>query len=361
MVLVSDYGYGAVSDELIDRLRLLRGRRACPLLVDAKNLSRFHNIGATILTPNHFEAWMLVEPRLADEPGLSISDLGELERLGQRVLSLIDAGHVAITLGADGVFLASREGETLHIPAYPVAHANDVGAGDSFAAAMALALGAGSSVAEAGRIAIEAASIAVTKHRTAIVHHQELLQRISLIDQADSSDASTAVAGTWPPESLSRLLERLDIEREQGRSIVFTNGVFDILHAGHVQFLRRAKALGDVLVVGVNSDQSAKRLKGKGRPINSERDRMALVAALEPVDHVVLFEEETPIKLIRALRPHLHVKGGDYADERLPEAEVVQEVGGRIVILPLAGSMSTSKMIDRIVALAEAEKMGAER
>jgi D-beta-D-heptose 7-phosphate kinase/D-beta-D-heptose 1-phosphate adenosyltransferase len=246
----------------------------------------------------------------------------------------------------------------MHIPAHPVTQANDVGAGDSFAAALALALAAGASMVEAGRIAIEAASIAVTKHRTAIVRHQELLQRVSLWDQAESAGsagAASAGAGSWTPESLTLLAECLDAVRQQGKSIIFTNGVFDILHAGHVQFLRQAKELGGpdgVLVVGVNSDRSTRRLKGKGRPINSERDRMALVAALDPVDHVVLFEEDTPIELILALRPHIHVKGGDYADETLPEAEAVRQVGGRIVILPLAGSMSTSKMIDRIVALA---------
>ena len=133
---------------------------------------------------------------------------------------------------------------------------------------------------------------------------------------------------------------------------MFTNGVFDILHAGHVHLLRQAKQLGDVLVVGVNSDQSAQRLKGKHRPINSERDRLALVAALDPVDYVALFDEDTPATLIRTLRPHIHVKGGDYADEQLPEAGAVYEVGGRIVIIPLVGSMSTSSVIDRILALA---------
>jgi D-beta-D-heptose 7-phosphate kinase/D-beta-D-heptose 1-phosphate adenosyltransferase len=136
-----------------------------------------------------------------------------------------------------------------------------------------------------------------------------------------------------------------------GRRVVFTNGVFDILHAGHVQFLRQAKALGDVLVVGINSDASVRRSKGVGRPINNEQDRMALVAALDAVDFVVLFDEETPTALIRALRPALHVKGGDYAGESLPEAEAVREGGGQVVILPLAGAMRTSTVIERIAAL----------
>ncbi|MBX6342739.1 MAG: D-glycero-beta-D-manno-heptose 1-phosphate adenylyltransferase, partial [Thermomicrobiaceae bacterium] len=221
----------------------------------------------------------------------------------------------------------------------------------SFTAALALAIAAGAASAEAARIGIDAAGIAVTKRRTAVVRHQELLQRVSLRVHRPGPAAPDV-------EALAR---RLAAARRAGRRVVFTNGVFDILHAGHVEFLRRAKALGDVLVVGVNSDRSARALKGEGRPINSERDRLALVAALDPVDHVVLFDEETPAALIRALRPDVHVKGGDYADVALPEADAVREVGGRIEIVPLVGSLSTTSVIDRIVALASNGEIGAAR
>ena len=224
--------------------------------------------------------------------------------------------------------------------------AHDVGAGDSFASALVLALAAGGSIEEATQIGIDAAGIAVTKPRTAVVTYQELLQRVRLrvyTWQAhtlqDSSDLQT---------TLVRLAAQLEVERLDGRTIVFTNGVFDILHVGHIHFLRQAKALGDILVVGVNSDSSARRLKGPGRPINNEQDRLALVAALDMVDYALLFEADTATDLIRTLHPSLYVKGSDYTDETLPEADVVHEVGGNIVILPLAGSMSTSSMIERI-------------
>ena len=261
---------------------------------------------------------------------------------------------MALTLAERGVLLMDRAGQALHLPAHPVAHANVAGAGDSFASALALALAAGGSPREAAQIAIDAAGIAVTKRWTATVQHQELLQRVSLRESSDHPAARMPATEDDTRAALARLMARLAAERQAGRRIVFTNGVFDILHAGHVGFLREAKALGDVLVVGVNTDRSARRLKGERRPINSERDRLALVAAMDVVDDVVLFDEDTPTSLIRALRPHLHVKGGDYAGEPLPERDAVREVGAELVILPLIGDLSTSRVIERIVRLAAA-------
>jgi D-beta-D-heptose 7-phosphate kinase / D-beta-D-heptose 1-phosphate adenosyltransferase len=343
LVVISDYRYGTVSDELLAHLRALRVTRFCPLVIDSKDIRRFRTAGATVVTPNHLEARLAAEPGSADDGS---ADRDDVERIGRLLLDAIDARHAAITMGAEGVLVVSRDGESSYVPAHPVAHANDVGAGDSFTASLALALASGADVAEAARIGVDAGGIAVTKRRTAVVQHQELLQRVSLAEQAEAPTASA-------------LSVRLERDRRLGKTIVFTNGVFDILHAGHVHFLRQAKSLGDVLVVGVNSDQSARRLKGKNRPINSERDRLALVAALDSVDHVAVFDEDTPTALIRALRPDIHVKGGDYAGEELPETQAVEEAGGRVVILPLVESLSTSGVIDRIVSLALDGRIGA--
>ena len=225
--------------------------------------------------------------------------------------------------------------------------ANDVGAGDSFASALALALAAGATLPDAARIGIDTANIAVSKRFTSVVTHQEVLQRVSLREHAGLG-ADGAFGGTR--RALNQVRLRLALERQAGRKIVFTNGVFDLLHAGHIELLRQARALGDVLVVGVNSDRSARQLKGERRPIIGERERLALVAALDAVDHAILFDEENPATLIRALRPDIHVKGGDYTAEELPEAEAVRAVGGEVVILPLLGDLSTTRMIERIVA-----------
>ncbi|HLL79798.1 MAG TPA: PfkB family carbohydrate kinase, partial [Ktedonobacteraceae bacterium] len=293
-------------------------------------------------------------------------DHAAMRVLGQRLLSLIDAENVAITIAKDGVFLANRQGLAKHLPAYPVFHPNDIGAGDSFAAALALSLAAGASIEDAGSIAIDASSIAVTKRWTAIVTHQELLQRASLRDAtaqihtfASTDDRRNTGDFDYKKNggaTIDALVAKLEQERQRGRTIVFTNGIFDILHAGHVQLLRQAKTLGDILVVGVNSDRSAQHSKGRHRPINSERDRAALVDALDVVDYVVLFDEAIPLELLRKLRPQLFVKGGDYIDEALPEAEVVQQYGGRVIILPLAGASARSDVIGRIASLISSEQ-----
>lgn len=148
-----------------------------------------------------------------------------------------------------------------------------------------------------------------------------------------------------PREELAALGEGL---RAAGRRIVHTNGCFDLLHVGHLRYLRQARALGDVLVVSINRDSGVRRLKGPGRPIVPEEERAELVAALACVDYVTLFEEPTPAEVIRLLRPHLHVKGGDYRAEELPEADAVRDVGGEVVIVPFLPGRSTTKLLRRI-------------
>jgi D-beta-D-heptose 7-phosphate kinase/D-beta-D-heptose 1-phosphate adenosyltransferase len=336
VVVISDYGYGVLSPLVIDRLRRLQAARPLPLIVDGKDLRRAAALSATVVTPNHHEAAAIAEPGSTQpaEP-----DAADIERIARKLLAQIDTEWAAVTMAAGGVLLAGRDGSITHLPAHPVAHANDVGAGDSFTAAMALALGVGATAQDAATIAVEASGLAVTKRRTAVVESGELLQRVSI----RSAPAATPLA------ALQREIEQA---RATGGTIVFTNGVFDILHAGHVQFLRAARELGDVLIVGVNSDHSARLLKGEGRPVTGERDRAALVAALDPVDHVLIFDGETPEAVIRALKPDIHVKGGDYAHLPLPEAHAVAECGGRTVILPLSGETSTSTVIERILRLA---------
>lgn len=356
VVVVSDYGYGAASDALLARLRTLRGARPTPLVVDSKRLARFRALRATVVTPNHLEASMLLARETAPDVEAAGDRRALAEQLAPRLLELLGCEHVAVTLAGDGVYLRSANGGAIHVPAHPIARASDVGAGDSLTAALALALAAGAEIAEAARIGIEASGIAVTKRWTAVVEARELLRRISLRERFDTAARE---GGTSRGRELLRVLAALDTARRAGKTVVFTNGVFDILHAGHVALLRQAKALGDVLVVGVNSDRGAAAISNAGQPINGERDRMALVAALDVVDHALLFDEQTPAALIRALRPDIHVKGGDYAGMALPEADAVAAGGGRVVILPLAGDAGTGAVIGRILARAADGSLGA--
>lgn len=147
---------------------------------------------------------------------------------------------------------------------------------------------------------------------------------------------------------LAELIPRIQRLKSEGKRIVLTNGIFDLLHPGHVRYLRQAKALGEVLIVGVNGDASARRLKGKDRPWMTAADRAEVVAALESVDYVVAFEEDTAEALVDALQPHIYVKGGDYTMESLPEARAVERAGGQVVVLPLSEGYSTSALIERI-------------
>jgi D-beta-D-heptose 7-phosphate kinase/D-beta-D-heptose 1-phosphate adenosyltransferase len=336
LVVVSDYCHGAISDEVITLLGELQHSHPTVLVIDSKMIGRFANCPATMVTPNLQEARRAVDPDGApDQP----VDFEVAQEIGRKLRGRLCTSTIAVTMADQGVLLTGPDGKQAHVPCHPVSRASDVGAGDTFTAATTMALAAGAQTEQAVRIGIDAASIAITRGRTSTVSVQDLLRRVSLPE-------ATLV------RSIKEVVAQLEIERFHGKRIVFTNGVFDILHAGHVNLLRRAKALGDVLVVGINSDASTRRLKGPRRPVNREADRLALVSALDAVDYAVIFEEDTPAEIIRTVRPHVHVKGGDYQAETLPELDAVREVGAEIAILSLVEGRSTTSVIDRIVATA---------
>lgn len=317
VIIVSDYMKGVVTPALVSELSSMNLGHERLVVVDSKDLSRHSFLNVSVITPNHLDAQKALA--LEGELHSGVPSFASLERLGRSLLDRIGTRWVIMTVGAEGALLFERDQPTVRIGARDVRNPDAVGAGDTFTAALALALATGVGIEPAARIAVEAAGIVVAKRMTAVVEQQELLQRLSL---------ARAV------QQMGGLAKLLDSLRDTGRRIVFTNGAFDGLHSGHIAFLREARRLGDLLVVGVNSDASLRRITGQS-PMNPEGDRLSVVAALESVDHAVLFDEETPAALIRELRPHLHVKGGDYSEKVLPEAEAVREVGGEVVILPL--------------------------
>ena len=216
-----------------------------------------------------------------------------------------------------------------------------------------ISLAVGAPVEHAAEIASAAASLVVAKRGTAACSKEELKEYFSSHEKC--------VADVF------QLALRLTLYRRTGRRIVFTNGCFDILHRGHITYLNRAKSMGDILIVGLNSDASVRKLKGPERPINSLEDRAQVLAALSCVDHIVPLEEDTPHELIRRIKPDLFVKGGDHRRETLPEASLVEELGGQVAILPYLESFSTTSVIQKIRhtltrrSMAEQPKAGVDR
>ncbi|MDQ3965688.1 MAG: D-glycero-beta-D-manno-heptose 1-phosphate adenylyltransferase [Actinomycetota bacterium] len=321
-VVVSDYCGGIVTQEVADALGDVG--HGCVVL-DAKNplRLRWHNLAAA--TPNHLEAQdALGLPAEADPGRIDAGAVGEALR------RKIGAQALAVTLAEEGVTVVDSTG-VARLGGRRVANPDVNGAGDTFLATFALALCSGAPPSTAARLGIEAATLAVARPGTAPVGFRELLQRL-------------------PEAGRTRrdLEEDLARVRRSGGRVVFTNGCFDLLHRGHLFLLQEARKLGDVLVVGVNSDASARRVKGPGRPVTPEEDRVELLEALPCVDHVLVFDEDTPEALIRRVKPDLHVKGGDHADDRLVEESMVEEFGGEVVVLPLLPGRSASATINRI-------------
>jgi D-beta-D-heptose 7-phosphate kinase/D-beta-D-heptose 1-phosphate adenosyltransferase len=328
-ILVSDYGYGILTPRVVAALAELQRREERVVVVDSKDLRAFRRTGVTAVKPNFRQALGLLgaSDRSGPRPELIAAE-------GERILAETGARIAAVTLDSEGALVLERGRDPYRTYARRHAHSRAMGAGDTFAAALALALAAGADTPAAAELASAAAGVVVAKDATASCRADELLAAVT--------SEGKVVADR---ERLAAVLAR---HREEGRRIVFTNGCFDLLHRGHVTYLSRAKTLGDVLVVGLNSDGSVARLKGPGRPLNPLADRAHVLAALSCVDLVSPFAEETPERLLETVRPDVFVKGGDYTRAMLPEASLVERLGGRVELLPYVEDRSTTGIIERI-------------
>jgi len=331
-LLLSDYAKGVLSDDLCRRL-IKRGReRGIPVLVDPKGLDYGKYRGATTITPN--------ETELAATTQVSASDPFELIESAVRLRQLLDLDFVTLTRGEAGISLVQETG-VRHVPARAREVFDVSGAGDTAIATLAAAIATGLEPHDAAVLANLAAGIIVGKTGTVPIRQDQLLNALGPAEDAPqplhekivSLEAAVALVSRW---------------RFEGHEIGFTNGCFDLVHAGHVTYLDWARRNCDRLIVGLNTDASVRALKGVGRPINAEDARAQVLAGLAAVDGVVLFEDTTPLAVIEALRPDVLIKGEDYLESDIVGASEVRGRGGRVLRAPLMDGQSTSAMLDRM-------------
>ena len=331
-VVLSDYGKGTLPPAVVERVIRSARARGIPVLVDPKGSDYARYRGATLITPNKKEAEQAVGRKLVSPE--------DLARAARELIELAALDLVVITLGSEGIyFRTAGEGAAARehrAPAVARAVFDVTGAGDTVVAHLALYLAARWDIEDAVTMANVAAGIVVGKLGTHAVTRAELASRL-----ADSLPHEGKVLDEG---SLGGMLESWRRERKR---IVFTNGCFDVLHVGHVEYLRFARLRGDVLLVGVNSDASIARLKGPERPVNPLEDRMKVLAALEMVDAVVPFDADTPLALIERVTPDVLVKGEDWADKGVVGREWVEGHGGRVVLAPLVPGRSTTAILER--------------
>jgi D-beta-D-heptose 7-phosphate kinase/D-beta-D-heptose 1-phosphate adenosyltransferase len=305
--------------------------RGIPAIVDPKHADYSIYRGATLITPNRKE--------LGDAIRRPVASRSDVETAARELVRFSGCKAVLVTLSEDGMMLVEQGADAVYVPAYPVRVRDVSGAGDTVVAVLAIMLAAGADFESAMRTANAAASVVVGKRGIATVSPGELRSRIL---PAASLAPEEKIIYDW-----SVLDERLSDWRRQGLRLGFTNGCFDLLHPGHVRLLTEARGACDQLIVGLNSDASVRRLKGDGRPVQDEKARAEVLAALEAVDLVVIFEQDTPVELIRRVQPTVLVKGADYRVDQVVGREMVEAGGGEVILVDLVPGYSTTDIIRR--------------
>lgn len=339
-ILLSDYGKGVLSESVCQAIIRRARELSVPTFVDPKGLRYEKYAGCDVISPNRME--------LAAATSTDQSDLELMLQRGEELRVDLEIGHLVVTLGELGITLLGPTG----VEGFP-ALAREVfdvsGAGDTVIATLAAAVASRLPLEEGIRLANLAAGIVVGKLGTVPITRDELLARVAA--ESETSQAEKIC-------SFETLLKRAAQWRAKGQRIVFTNGCFDLLHVGHLALFEQAKRRGDCLVVALNSDRSVRALKGPGRPIIPEDARAKIVAALPSVDAVVVFDEDTPLKLIRAVRPDVLVKGGDYSEEEVVGGNEMKTWGGKVALIPTVEGSSTTEILKRAMATLHGDSLG---
>lgn len=333
IVCLQDYNKGVLTEPLCREMIALARDAGVKVLVDPMpNLDYTKYSGATLLTPNRHEA--------STATGIEIETVADAAKAAGRLLELLSIEAAIVTLDKEGAYLATEEISEL-IPAEPRTVYDVTGAGDVVLATLAVSLAAESDYVTAVHLANIAGGVEVGKFGAATVTVSEIVHGI------------TERFGQHVPKlrPLERLLEELTWRRERGQTVVFTNGCFDVVHRGHIEYLESCRAHGDLVVVGLNSDRSVRELKGPDRPVNNEQDRAAVLAGLETVDFITIFDDPSVLGLVKRIRPDVLIKGGDYGKEGVVGWEFVESYGGRVVVAPLVQGRSSSNTIERMKAV----------
>lgn len=330
-LVLSDYGKGVLSPELISTLIAKAKAAGVAVIVDPKGNDYTRYKGASLVTPNKKE--------LMEATHLAVGTDDEVVTACRQLISQCDIGGVLATRSGDGMTLVTKDQDPVHLCAEALEVFDVSGAGDTVVATLALAIASGADWKQAAMLANTAAGIVVGKAGTATVSASELSQALHHQD-LDAAEAKVA--------TLDQAITTIRAWRKQNLRVGFTNGCFDLLHPGHISLLSQSRKACDRLVVGLNSDASVKRLKGDSRPVQSEASRAAVLGALAAVDLVVIFGEDTPLRLIETLKPEVLVKGADYTIDTVVGADIVQGYGGKVVLAKLEDGHSTTNTIERL-------------
>lgn len=332
VVCLEDYDKGVVTEALSQAVIAAARQRRCPVLVDPARLRDYARYrGASILTPNRDELSIAV--------GRRFTTLEDVAAAASEVVTRYGVGAVVATVDRDGAIVVDHDQTWQHLSTVPRSVYDNTGAGDAVLAMLAAATSAGADLVSAARLANIAGGLEVERFGCVPIRAEEVLAELRLEDRVRNGKL----------RSVEELSAELTLRRDRGETVAFTNGCFDILHAGHVDFLKRCRQQASLLVLGLNSDESVRLLnKGVDRPINTFEDRAAVLGALECVDYVVRFDDATPADLIRNVRPDVLIKGEDWAQKGVVGRETVEGSGGRVVLLPLVEGRSTTKLIERI-------------
>lgn len=325
VILLSDYNKGVLGEDICKEIIDIANKNGKKVLVDPKgnNYKKYKN--AYLITPNKKESTEIT--------GIDLVNDETLFEVGKKLKKDLNLQMVIMTLGNHGMALCD---DKLHLYPTVAREVYDVtGAGDTVLAALGYGLSTGMEIGEACKFANSAAAVVVGKVGCATANHFE----ISAFFNANGIDVLTGKSVS--KKEIQTIVTEL---KTQNKKIVFTNGCFDVLHAGHVSYLQKAKALGDILIVGLNSDESVQQLKGKGRPVNNEEDRSLVLAGLASIDFIVIFNEETPYELIKAIEPDILVKGADYKDKEV----VGSDIAKKVVLIEFIEGKSTSKILSKI-------------